>query len=91
MLYRRTPESHFLKTLSERYFYTTCYDYYCSQAWEEGDLVAKEKDRGPDEESPLASVGHTVSDGADVVHQVVGCDGLTVEEYSIKWVTEEQL
>ena len=62
----------------------TCYDYYCSDAREESDLVTEEKDRGPDEESSLASVCHTVSHWANVVHQIVGCDGLTVEEYSIK-------
>ena len=83
MLYRRTPGSRWIKNHSWCQLWTTCYDYNCSDAREESDLVAEEQDWGPDEEGSLAGVDHAVGDWADVVHQVVGCDGLTVEEYSI--------
>ena len=65
--------------------------YYRTEAREKSDLVTKQEDGGPYEEGSLGSVGHTVGDGTDVVHQVVRCYSLTVEEDSIKWVTEEEL
>ena len=64
-------------------------DHRCAQAGEEGDLVAKEDDGGPNEESALAGVGHAVGDRADEVHEIVGGDGLAVEEESVQEQVEE--
>ena len=58
--------------------------YYRSEAGEKSDLVTKQENGGPYEEGSLGSVGHTVGDWAYIVHQIVSCYCLTVEEDSIK-------
>jgi hypothetical protein len=80
------PSVHLLRRVVEEHSEN---DHGGAEAGEEGDLVAEEDDGGPDEEGALAGVGHAVRDGADEVHEVVGGDGLTVEEESVEEQVEE--
>jgi len=52
-------------------------------------LISEENDGGPDEKGSFTRVGYTVRDGANVVHQHVGRDGLIVEEDPVEQKTGE--
>ena len=66
-------------------------DHGGPEAGESRDLIPEHQDRAPDQSGPLASVGHAVGDGADVIHEVVSRESLGVKEDAIDAIAEEEL